>query len=66
MHLTMHHQFPHLISVLGVNITAVIVYLSGINTVLTFISLIFAISYTTYRFYKDFTKDVDKPNENEG
>ena len=55
----MHH---HLTSVIVVNLAAAGFYLSGINEGLTFLSLCLAISYTAYRFYKDYTKKIDKPN----
>lgn len=43
----------HILQVVFVNSAAFWIYLANVNAVLTFVSLLLAISYTVYRFLKD-------------
>lgn len=45
-----------ILQVILVQVSAVGIYLGNINTILTFVSLSLAISFTCYKFYKEFKK----------
>ena len=47
--------FIHILQVAGINITAITITLSQANEILKTISLLAAIGYTIYKFYKEFT-----------
>ena len=50
----MKEQFIHVAQVIGVNGSAVAIFVANINAILTGVSVTLAIIYTSWKFYNDY------------